>query len=161
MTMSLDILLVEDNEGDARLVEVLLAEVNKSVRVHRVADGVEAMAFLRYQGPYLDVPRPDVILLDLQMPKMSGLEVLAWIKTDPWLAPIPIIVFTSSQLEADVVQSYQLMANCYLAKPRELKEFEKLVRSLNDHWLTRATFPKQKRATRPATVLVPDKRNPT
>ena len=141
--MSIDILLVEDNEGDARLLREILAETNKNVRLHAVTDGLEAMAFLRYQGPHLDAPRPDLILLDLHMPKMDGLEVLAQVKADPWLRTIPIIVLTTSQEEPDIVQSYKLMASCYLAKPRELEEFERLVKSLNDFWLTRVTFQKR------------------
>jgi len=141
--MSIDILLVEDNAGDARLLRELLLETNKTVRLHVVTDGLEAMAFLRYQGPHLDAPRPDLILLDLSMPKMDGLEVLAQVKADPWLRTIPIIVLTTSQAEPDIVQSYKLMASCYLAKPGEWKEFESLVKSLNDFWLAKVTFPKQ------------------
>jgi chemotaxis family two-component system response regulator Rcp1 len=141
--MPMDILLVEDNEGDARLVREVLLETNQTARLHVVTDGLEAMAFLRYQGPYLEAPRPDFILLDLQMPKMDGLEVLAQVKADPWLKTIPIIVLTASQAEPDIVQSYKLMASCYLTKPGELEEFERLVKSLNEFWLTRVTFPKQ------------------
>jgi chemotaxis family two-component system response regulator Rcp1 len=141
--MPIDILLVEDNEGDVRLLREVLFETNKAARLHVVADGFEAMAFLRYQGPFLDAPRPDLILLDLQMPKMDGLEVLAKVKEDPWLKTIPIVVLTASQAEPDIVQSYKLMANCYLTKPGEWKEFESLVRSLNDFWLVRVKYPKQ------------------
>jgi two-component system, chemotaxis family, response regulator Rcp1 len=141
---SIDILLVEDNEGDARLLRESLLETNTIARLHVATDGLEAMAFFRYQGRYLDAPRPDLILLDLQMPKMDGLEVLAQVKADPWLRTIPIIVLTTSQAEADIVQSYKLMASCYLAKPGEWKEFESLVKSLNDFWLTKVTFPKQR-----------------
>jgi two-component system, chemotaxis family, response regulator Rcp1 len=142
----IDILLVEDNEGDARLLREVLSEINKDVRLHVATDGLEAIAFLRYQGTHLDAPRPDLILLDLHMPKMDGLEVLARVKTDPWLATIPIIVLTSSHSEMDIVQSYKLMANCYLAKPAELKQFESLVRSLNDFWLTKVTLRKERQA---------------
>ena len=141
--MSLEILLVEDNEGDARLLRELLLETNKTVRLHVVSDGVEAMAFLRYQGKYIDVPQPDLILLDLNMPKMDGREVLAKVKADPHLKRIPTIVLTTSQAEFDIVSCYKLMANCYLTKPGELKEFESLVRSLNDFWLTRVRIPLQ------------------
>jgi two-component system, chemotaxis family, response regulator Rcp1 len=147
--MPIDILLVEDNEGDARLLREVLREANKTVRLHVVTDGLEAMAFLRYQGPYLDVPRPDVILLDLKMPKMDGLEVLAQVKADPWLKTIPIIVLTTSEAEPDIVQSYKLMANCYLTKPGEWKEFERLVKSLNDFWLTSVMLPKQGKTAGP------------
>jgi chemotaxis family two-component system response regulator Rcp1 len=147
--MPIDILLVEDNEGDARLFREVLQETNRTVRLHVVSDGLEAMAFLRYQGPHLHAPRPDLILLDLHMPKMDGLEVLAKVKADPWLKTIPIIVLTTSQAEPDIVQSYQLMANCYLTKPGEWKEFESLVKSLNDFWLTSVTFPKQQKNAGP------------
>jgi two-component system, chemotaxis family, response regulator Rcp1 len=141
--MPIDILLVEDNEGDARLLREILLETNKTVRLHVVTDGPEAMAFLRYQGPYLDAHRPNLILLDLYMPKMHGLEVLAQVKADPWLKTIPIIVLSTSHADVDIVQSYKLMASCYLAKPEEWKEFESLVKSLNDFWLTRVTLQKQ------------------
>lgn len=143
--MPTDILLVEDNEGDARLLREILLEINKTVRLHVVTDGLEAMAFLRYQGPYLDAPRPDLILLDLNMPKMDGLEVLAQVKANPWLRTIPVIVLTTSQAETDVVRSYRLMASCYLTKPEELNELRSLVKSLNDFWLTRVTLPKRGR----------------
>jgi chemotaxis family two-component system response regulator Rcp1 len=146
----MDILLVEDNEGDARLLRELLTEINKDLCIHVVGDGLEAMAFLRYQGPYLHVPRPDFILLDLHMPNMNGLEVLASVKEDPWLRTIPIIVLTSSDSEIDITQSYKLMANCYLRKPLELEDLEKLVRSLNDFWLTRVMFHKAGDGARPA-----------
>jgi len=115
----------------------------QTARIHVVSDGLEAMAFLRYQGPHLGAPRPDLIMLDLNMPKMSGVEVLAQVKADPWLRTIPIIVLTTSEAEPDIVQSYQLMASCYLTKPPEWKDFESLVRSLNDFWLARVAFPKR------------------
>jgi chemotaxis family two-component system response regulator Rcp1 len=138
-----DILLVEDNAADARLVRETLLECNKTARLHVVSDGDEAMAFLRYQGTYLEAPRPDLILLDLHMCRMDGLEVLAQVKSDPRLRMIPIIVLTASRSELDIEQSYKLMASCYLAKPRELEEFERLVKSLNDFLLTRVTFQKR------------------
>jgi chemotaxis family two-component system response regulator Rcp1 len=141
VNMPIEVLLVEDNEGDARLLRELLLETNKNVRLNVVGDGHEAMAFLRYQERFLDAPRPSIILLDLHLPKMSGLEFLALVKEDPRLRTIPIIVLSSSRSEEDVVSSYQLMANCYLCKPAELKEFERLVRSLNDFWLTRVKVP--------------------
>ena len=143
--MPTDILLVEDNEGDARLLREILLEINNTVRLHVVSDGLEAMAFLMYQGPHLDAPRPDLILLDLNMPKMDGLEVLAQVKANPWLRTIPVIVLTTSQAETDVVRSYKLMASCYLAKPEELNELRSLVKSLNDFWLTRVALPKRGR----------------
>ena len=142
--MPIEILLVEDNEGDVRLLREVLLEANKDVRLHVVPDGVEAMAFLKYQGKYLDVPRPDVILLDLNMPNMDGREVLARVKRDPWLKRIPIIVLTSSQAEFDIEQSYKLLANCYLSKETSLDKFEQLVKSLNDFWLAKVKLPKSK-----------------
>jgi two-component system, chemotaxis family, response regulator Rcp1 len=145
--MPIEILLVEDNDGDARLLREVFREANKDVRLSVVPDGVEAMAFLTYQGKYLDAPRPDLILLDLNMPKMDGREVLVRVKANPQLKTIPVIVLTTSEAESDIVSSYGLMASCYLTKPGELADFEKLVKSLNDFWLTSASvkLPKQQR----------------
>jgi chemotaxis family two-component system response regulator Rcp1 len=140
--MQIDILLVEDNKGDVQLLRAVLLETNSNVRLHVVGDGVEAMAFLKYQGHYLNSPRPDLILLDLLMPNMDGLEFLAQVKSDSRFKTIPIIVLAASRAESDISQSYQLMASCYLAKPKELEEFERLVKCLNDFWLTRVTFQK-------------------
>ena len=139
--MPIEVLLVEDNEGDARLLRETLLVANPGVRLHVVGDGDEAMAFLTYQEPYLNAPRPDVILLDLNLPKISGLEVLARVKQNPWLKTIPLIVLTTSQSKQDIVSSYRLLASCYLTKPAQLAEFEKLVVSLNDFWLTQVTLP--------------------
>jgi chemotaxis family two-component system response regulator Rcp1 len=144
----MDVLLVDDNEGDARLLREVLSEINKTVHLHVVTDGLQAMEFLRYQGPYLDVPRPQLILLDLHMPKLGGLEVLAQIQADPRLRVIPIVVLTTSRSEEDIARSYQLMANCYLTKPDELVEFEQLVKSLNDFWLTKVVFQKKQQVVR-------------
>ena len=147
--MSIDILLVEDNEADVRLLREVLLATNKGARLHVVSDGRETMEFLRYQGPHLHAPRPSVILLDLNLPKMHGHEVLSLIKADPRLQTIPVIVLTSSQEELDVVTSYQLRANCYLRKPDKLQEFEQLVQSLNDLWLTRVKLPQQRQVVGP------------
>jgi|HubBroStandDraft_1064217.scaffolds.fasta_scaffold779058_1 two-component system, chemotaxis family, response regulator Rcp1 len=136
----MDVLLIDDSEGDARLMREVLSEINKTVRLHVVTDGLEAMAFLRHLEPYLNVPRPQLILLDLRMPKMDGLEVLAQVKTDSRLSVIPIVVLTTSSSEVDIVQSYRLKANCYLTKPTELVDFERLVRTINDFWLTQVKF---------------------
>jgi two-component system response regulator len=106
--MSTEILLVEDNRGDARLLEEMFLGVNTFVHLHVVSDGVEALAFLRHQGEYIKVPRPDLILLDLNLPKMDGREFLAYVKKDPRLNTIPIIVLTTSQAEVDIVKSYAL-----------------------------------------------------
>jgi len=141
--VSTEILLVEDNPGDARLLRETFLGVNSSVHLHVVCDGVEGLAFLRYQGEYINVPRPDLILLDLNLPKMDGREFLTHVKKDPRLSTIPIIVLTTSQAEVDIVKSYELQANCYLTKPWELSEFGSLVKSLNDFWIQRASLPKR------------------
>jgi chemotaxis family two-component system response regulator Rcp1 len=137
--VALDVLLVEDNPGDVRLTLETFREANKSVRLHLAADGVEAMAFLRRQGAANALaPRPVLILLDLNLPKMDGREVLAEVKGDVDLRTIPIVILTTSDAESDVTRSYQLHANCYLTKPVRLPEFENLVKSINDFWLTKA-----------------------
>jgi chemotaxis family two-component system response regulator Rcp1 len=145
----IDILLVEDNEGDVRLIREVLAAVNQNARLHVVRDGTEAMEFLTYQGEYLHAPRPKVILLDLNLPKLHGLEVLKRIKSNPHLSSIPIIVLTESQEESDVVTAYQLKANCYLRKPEVLDAFETLVRNLNAFWLTSVRTPDTRQAVGP------------
>jgi chemotaxis family two-component system response regulator Rcp1 len=109
-----------------------------SVHLHVVSDGVEAMAFLRCEGLHAHAPRPDLILLDLNLPRMGGLEVLTRIKADERLKTIPTVILTTSEDESDVFKSYQKQANCYLIKPVQLDEFENLVRSINDFWLTKA-----------------------
>ena len=114
---------------------------NSTVRLHVANDGVEAMAFLRREGVYKDAPRPDITLLDLNMPRMDGREVLAQIKKDDNLKTIPIAILTTSESEADIARSYQLHANCYLSKPVQLQAFETLVKSINEFWLTRAKLP--------------------
>jgi chemotaxis family two-component system response regulator Rcp1 len=134
----LDVLLVEDNPGDVRLTLETFRDANKSARLHLAANGVEAMAFLRRQGGYALAPRPVLILLDLNLPKMDGREVLAEVKADIDLKTIPIVILTTSDTESDITRSYQLQANCYLTKPVRLEEFENLVRSINDFWLTKA-----------------------
>jgi chemotaxis family two-component system response regulator Rcp1 len=139
-----DVLLVEDNPGDVRLTREAFSETNGAIRLHVVADGVEALAFLRREGSHALAPRPDLILLDLNLPKMDGREVLVQIKMDEGLKTIPAIILTTSEAETDIVKSYQLGANCYLSKPVQLEAFESLVKSINDFWLTRAKLPQQK-----------------
>jgi CheY-like chemotaxis protein len=143
MGMALEVLLVEDSPGDVRLTREAFREANGAIHLHVACDGVEAMAFLRKQGPHTDAPRPDLILLDLNLPKMDGREVLAHIKEDPDLKTIPTVILTTSDAEADIVTSYQLQANCYLSKPVQLDDFEALVRSINDFWLTKVRLPQQ------------------
>jgi len=141
--MPIEVLLVEDSAGDVRLMREVLLGVNNSIHLLVVSDGVEAMAFLNREGNYVRSPRPDLILLDLNLPKMDGREVLAWIKEDAKLKTIPVIVLTISDFEADIVKSYQLQANCYLCKPVQLSEFETLMKTINRFWMTAVKLPKQ------------------
>lgn len=141
--MPIHVLLVEDSPGDVRLTQEAFRNADKSIHLHVAVDGVEAMAFLRRQGAHADAPRPDLILLDLNLPKMDGREVLALIKEDESLKLIPTVILTTSDAEADIVKSYQLQANCYLNKPVQLDAFENLVRSINDFWLTKVKLPQQ------------------
>jgi two-component system, chemotaxis family, response regulator Rcp1 len=141
--MPLQVLLVEDSPGDVRLTQVAFQDANPAIDLHVAIDGVEAMAFLNRTGDHLNAPRPDLILLDLNLPKMDGREVLALIKVDARLKSIPTVVLTTSEAEADIIASYSLQANCYLSKPVQLDDFENLVKSINDFWLTRAKLPQQ------------------
>jgi two-component system, chemotaxis family, response regulator Rcp1 len=141
--MSRQVLLVEDSPGDIRLTQEAFRAANVDLNLHVAIDGVEALAFLRRQDAYADVPRPDLILLDLNLPRMDGSEVLARIKEDDDLKTIPTVVLATSQSEADVVKSLRLRANCYLAKPVQLDELESLIKSVNDFWLSDARFPPQ------------------
>jgi chemotaxis family two-component system response regulator Rcp1 len=133
----IEVLLVEDSPGDARLTREAFREANGAIHLHVACDGVEAMDFLERRGPHAAVPRPDLILLDLNLPRMDGREVLSRIKTDASLRMIPTIILTTSESEADIVKSYQLHANCFLSKPVQLEAFECLVKSINEFWLTK------------------------
>jgi chemotaxis family two-component system response regulator Rcp1 len=144
--MPVVVLLVEDSPGDVRLTQEAFRDANPSIHLHVAADGVEAMAFLKHQGLHTQAPRPDLILLDLNLPKMDGREVLAHIKDDGDLKTIPTIILTTSDAEVDIVKSYQLQANCYLTKPVQLDAFEALVKSINDFWLTKVKLPHAKTA---------------
>jgi chemotaxis family two-component system response regulator Rcp1 len=141
--LPLHVLLIEDSPGDVRLTQEAFRDANQSIQLHLVSDGVEAMAFLRRAGEHVHAPRPDMILLDLNLPRMDGREVLAQIKKDDSLKMIPTVILTSSDAETDIVQSYRLQANCYLSKPTQLDAFESLVRCINDFWLTKAKLPQQ------------------
>lgn len=141
----IQILLVEDSPGDVRLTREAFREANLAIQLHVADDGVKAMAFLTRTEPHTDAPRPDLILLDLNLPRMDGREVLAQIKADPSLRSIPTIILTTSEAEADIVKSYELQANSYLSKPVQLNKFEDLVKSINDFWLTKARLPQQGR----------------
>jgi chemotaxis family two-component system response regulator Rcp1 len=139
--MAFDILLVEDSPGDVRLTNEAFREINTSVHVWAVCDGAEAMAFLRQEREHKHAPRPDLILLDLNMPKMDGRQVLALVKADDRLKSIPTVILTTSTAHDDVLNCYQLKANCYLNKPVQLDDFEDLVKVINDFWLGKATLP--------------------
>jgi two-component system, chemotaxis family, response regulator Rcp1 len=136
-----EILLVEDNPGDERLTREALKEGKVYSNLHWVKDGVEAMQFLRRQGKYPDVPTPDIILLDLNLPKKDGREVLQDIKNDDKLKRIPVVVLTTSKAEEDVLRSYNLHANCYVTKPVDLEKFIVVVKSIDVFWLTVVTLP--------------------
>ena len=142
--MALEVLLVEDSPGDVRLTQEAFRDANMSINLHIAADGVEAMSFLRREGDHGEAPRPDLILLDLTLPRMDGREVLAHIKADAALRTIPTVILTTSDSEADIVKSYELQANCYLSKPVQLEAFEALVKSINDFWLTKVKLPQRR-----------------
>jgi len=135
------VLLVEDSPGDIQLTQEAFRDANSSVQLHVVSDGAEAMAFLMHEGAHADAPRPDLILLDLNLPRMDGREVLAHIKQNEHLKTIPTVILTTSEGEMDIAKSYQLHANCYLSKPVQLAAFESLVKSINDFWLTKVRLP--------------------
>lgn len=137
----IEILLVEDNPGDARLTEEALKEGKVRNNLHIARDGVEAMAFLSREGKYADAPRPDLVLLDLNLPRKDGREVLAEMKEHPDLRLIPVVVLTTSEAEQDVVRTYELRANCYITKPVDLEKFITIVRSIEDFWLTIVRLP--------------------
>lgn len=137
----IDILLVEDNLADARLTEIGLREAKVANKLWLVRDGVDAMAFLRREGEFSDAPRPDLILLDLNMPRMDGREVLKNIKSDPQLRRIPVIVLTTSRAEQDILESYDLHANCYVSKPIDFDEFLGAVRQIDRFWLALVSLP--------------------
>lgn len=142
-TRSVEILLVEDNPGDARLTIEAMREAKMRNRMHVVEDGVEAMEFLRRQGRFSDAPRPNLVLLDLNMPRMDGREVLAEMKSDPDLKRIPVVVLTTSQAEEDVVRAYDLHANCYVTKPVDFEQFMKVVRQIDEFWVKIVTLPER------------------
>lgn len=143
MGKPIEILMVEDNPGDVRLTKYVLSESKVHNRISAVSDGVEAMAFLRREGKYKDAPRPDLILLDLNMPRKDGREVLAEVKQDPDLKMIPVVIVTSSSAEQDIVRSYTLHANAYVTKPVDLDQFISLVKSIEDFWLEVVKLPRE------------------
>ena len=138
-----EFLLVEDNPGDVRLTKEALTESKVKNNLNVVGDGEEAMAFLKRQGKYAEAPRPDVILLDLNLPKKNGREVLEEIKADPSLKRIPVVIITSSEAEQDVLKTYDLHVNCYVNKPVDLEQFVKVVQSIETFWLTIVKLPSE------------------
>ena len=138
---AVDILLVEDNPGDVRLAQEALKESKVRNKLFVVNDGVEAIDFLRRQGKHADAPRPDLILLDLNLPRKSGREVLAEIKTDETLKRIPVVVLTVSRAEEDIIRSYNQHANCYITKPLDFNQFMEVTKAIEGFWLTIVKLP--------------------
>ncbi len=141
MGRPIEVLLVEDSPGDVRLTEEALKEGKVRNNLNVVMDGVEAMAYLRREGRYASAIRPDIVLLDLNMPKKDGREVLAEMKSDHRLRRIPVVILTTSEAEQDILKTYDLHANCYITKPVDLDQFISLVKSVEDFWLTIVKLP--------------------
>ena len=137
----IEILLVEDNPGDARLTREALSQSKVRNNLHWACDGEAAMRFLRHQAPFADVPVPDLILLDLNLPRRDGREVLEDIKGDAALKHIPVVILTSSQAEEDILRSYRLHANCFITKPVDLEQLTKVVRGIEQFWFTLVKLP--------------------
>jgi CheY-like chemotaxis protein len=137
----IEVLLVEDNPGDVRLTREALKEGRMWSNLHVVEDGEVALAFVRQQGAYTNAPRPDIILLDLNLPKINGREVLSNIKADENLKRIPVVILTTSQSEEDILKAYNLNANCYITKPVDFDQFLKVVRAIEEFWLTIVKLP--------------------
>ena len=137
----IEVLLVEDSPGDVRLTREALKDAKVHISLHVATDGIEAMAYLERTGSHINTPRPDLILLDLNLPKKDGREVLREIKASPSLRTIPVVILTTSSSEADVLQSYQLHANCYISKPVDLDGFLRVVQSIDNFWLSVVKLP--------------------
>lgn len=146
LTRPIEILLVEDDDDDVFLTRRALEQESVHNSVHRVEDGVEALEFLRFEGRFKDVPRPDLILLDLNMPRKDGREVLKEIKGDPDLRLIPVVVLTTSDSEADIAGSYECQANSFITKPVDLSEFRTVVKSIKEYWFSTVDLPAAKSA---------------
>ena len=140
----IEVLLVEDSPGDVRLTREAFRDTGKLIHLSVVSDGVEAMSFLRREATYVQAPRPDLILLDLNLPKMDGRQVLALIKKDAILKLIPTVILTTSTAEADIAQSYELQVNCYVSKPAEWDAFANLMRNVIDFWLSKVKLPQKR-----------------
>jgi two-component system, chemotaxis family, response regulator Rcp1 len=141
--MPVEILLVEDSPGDVRLTQEAFKDAKVHINLHVASDGAEAMAFLKHEGEHAGDPRPDLILLDLNLPKKDGRAVLAEIKGDPSLQTIPVVILTTSASEADILKSYLLHANCYITKPVNLDGFLRVVKSIDNFWLTVVKLPSE------------------
>ncbi len=143
ISRQIEVLLIDDNPGDARLTRIALEEGKMHIHLNVVEDGVEAMAFLRKQGKYAEVAHPDLVLLDLNLPKKSGTEVLAQIKADETLKRIPVVILTTSQADKDILEAYNLYANCYITKPVDFDQFVSIVQSIEDFWFTIVKLPSE------------------
>lgn len=141
MGKPIEILLVEDNPGDVRLTLEAFKEAKVTNRIHTVQDGEAALSFLQRQGSYADAPKPDMILLDLNLPKKDGREVLEAIKKDPALKRIPVVILTTSKAEEDILKTYDLHANCYITKPVDIDQFFGVIKSIESFWLTFVRLP--------------------
>ncbi|QFS43870.1 response regulator [Nostoc sphaeroides CCNUC1] len=139
--MPIEVLLVEDNPGDAQLTRIALEDSKISIHLNVVEDGVEAMAFLRKQDKYVEAAHPDIVLLDLNLPRKDGREVLAEIKGDENLKRIPVVILTTSQAEEDILKAYNLCANCYITKPVDFDQFVKIVQSIENFWFAIVKLP--------------------
>jgi CheY-like chemotaxis protein len=142
-TRPVELLLVEDNPGDIRLTQEALRSGQVQVNLNIARDGVEALDFLRQRAKFQSAPKPDLILLDLNLPRKNGREVLSEIKSDPELRRIPVLIMTTSRAEQDVNRAYNLNANCYITKPMDLDEFLRIVKSIEEFWLKTVTLPRQ------------------
>jgi CheY-like chemotaxis protein len=142
----IDILLVEDNRMDIRLTQEALHEGKVANNLHVVMDGEKALSFLRREGEYADAPKPDIILLDLNLPRKDGRQVLAEVKADPVLRSIPVVVLTTSKAEEDIVKSYDLHVNCYITKPVDMQSFLDIIKSISHFWLTVVALPRDNHA---------------
>jgi two-component system, chemotaxis family, response regulator Rcp1 len=141
MPNRIKVLLVEDSRADARLIQEVFSDEKISVNVNVVRDGEQALCYLRKQGEYENSSRPDLILLDLNMPKKDGREVLAEIKTDPVLGSIPVVILTTPRSEEDILKSYKLQASCFVTKPIDLEQFVEIIRSLDGFWFSAVRYP--------------------
>jgi two-component system, chemotaxis family, response regulator Rcp1 len=139
----IEILVVEDNPGDVRLMKEALAEANVRTNVTHVEDGVEALALLRHEGKYADAPFPDLVILDLNLPRKDGREVLQEIKQDEALRRLPVVIMTTSEAETDISRTFNLRANCYVTKPWSFEEFSKLVKAIEKFWLSLIEVPEK------------------